>query len=78
MSLSIKITEENYRRLSSLSGKLREKYQKPASINDAISFLYERKKISELAGTWKMSDEEVKETMGDLKRGWSKWKAKSA
>ena len=78
MLVSIKITEENYRRLSSLSGKLREKYQKPASINDAISFLYERKKISDLAGTWKMSDEEVKETMGDLKKGWSKWKAKSA
>ena len=78
MSLSIKISEDKYRRLSSLSGKLREKFRKPVSINDAISFLYERKKISDLAGTWKMSDEEVKETMGDLKRGWSKWKAKSA
>ena len=78
MPMSIKISEENYRRLNTLSGKLREKFHKPVSINEAISFLYERKKISDLAGTWKMSDEEIKAFMGDLKKGWSKWKIKSA
>lgn len=78
MPVSIKISEENYRMLCSLSGKLREKLHKPASINDAISFLYKRRKISDLAGTWKMSDNEAEKFMADLKEGWKKWKTRSA
>lgn len=76
--MSIKISEENYRRLAALSGKLRESLHKPVSINDAISFLYSRRKISDLAGAWKMSDKEAEEFMTNLKEGWKKWKIKSA
>ena len=75
MSVSIKISEENYKRLSSLSGDLRTKMQKPISLNDAISYLYEKKDLSELAGSWKMSDGEADEFMLDLKKGWKKWKS---
>ena len=32
---------------------------KPVSINEALSYLYKRRKISELAGTWKMNDKEA-------------------
>lgn len=78
MPLSIKISEENYKVLSVLSGRLREKLHKPVSINDAISFLYKRRKISELAGAWKMSDKEAENFMSELKEGWKKWKIKSA
>lgn len=78
MALSIKISEENYKALSSLSGKLREKLQKPVSINDAISFLHRRRKISDLAGAWKMSSKEAEELIEGLKEGWKKWKIKSA
>lgn len=78
MSMSIKISEENYRRLAALSGKLREMLHKPVSINDTISFLYSKRKISDLAGTWKMSDKEVEGFMSDLKEGWKRWKIKSA
>ena len=78
MSISIKISEDNYRELCSLSGKLREKLHKPVSINDAISFLYKRKNISELAGAWKISDKEVQQFITELKEGWKKWKIKSA
>ena len=77
MPVSIKISEENYKRLSSLSGRLRESLERPVSINEAISFLYKKGKISDLAGTWKMSDKEAGEFTSTLKEGWKKWKIKS-
>jgi len=77
MSISIKISEENYKRLSSLSGRLRNKLHKPISVNEAISFLYKKRKISDLAGTLKMNDKEVSEFMKNLKKGWGRWKIKS-
>ena len=78
MPISIKVSEENYRMLCSLSGKLRESLHKPVSINEAISFLYKKGKISDLAGTWKMSKNEAEEFLTSLKEGWNKWKIKSA
>jgi predicted CopG family antitoxin len=78
MPVSIKISEENYKKLSSLSGKLRERYQKPVSINDAIHFLYSKGKISDLAGSWSMSDKEAEDLAKNLRKGWSRWKTKSA
>lgn len=77
MAISIKISEENYRTLCGLSGRLREKLHKPVSINDAINYLYSRKKVSDLAGTWNMEDNEVEDFMADLRKGWKKWKIKS-
>jgi len=35
-------------------------------------------KISDLAGSWKMSDEEREEFMKSLKEGWKRWEIKSA
>ena len=78
MPISIKISEDNYKMLCSLSGKLREKLHKPVSINEAISFLYKGRKISDLAGAWKMNDKEAEEFMGELKKGWKKWTIRSA
>ena len=78
MHVSIKISEDNYRMLSSLSGKLRERLQKPVSINDAISYLYKRGKISDLAGAWNMGDKEAEDFMAGLREGWKRWKIKSA
>ncbi len=78
MHVSIKISEENYRRLCFLSGKLREELHKTVSINDAISFLYNRRKLSDLAGSWKMSDMEAKSFMEDVRKRWKGWKIKSA
>ena len=77
MALSIKISEQNYKILCELSGRLREKLHKPVSINDAISYLYSRRKVSDLAGTWKMSEKEVEEFTADLREGWGRWKIKS-
>ena len=78
MPVSIKISDENYRMLCSLSGKLREKMHKPVSINDAICFLYSKRKLSDLAGALKMSDAEISDFSEKLKKGWSAWKTKYA
>lgn len=78
MQISIKVSEENYKRLSALSGELREKLQKPVSINEAISFLYSKRKISDLAGAWKMSNEEAGDLSRNLRKGWKKWATRSA
>jgi predicted CopG family antitoxin len=73
MSVSIKISEDNYKKLSVLSGTLREELKKPVSLNDAISYLYKKKKLSEFAGKWKMSDENLNKMKSDLREGWSNW-----
>ncbi len=78
MSVSIKVSEENYRMLCSLSGRLRGELQRPVSINDAIGFLHRRGRLSDLAGAWNMSDKEAESFMKSLKEGWSRWKAKYA
>jgi len=78
MLKSIKISAENYEKLCSISGKLTEKFNRPVSINEAISFLYKKKGLSEIAGTWKMEDKEVEEIKESLKRGWKNWKIKFA
>jgi len=38
-----------------------------------MSIPNKRKKISDLAGTWKMSDEEVDEFMHGLRKGWKQY-----
>ena len=78
MAISVKISEENYKNLCAISGKLQEKIQKPVSINEAIKFLCMKKKLSELAGTWEMSCKEAEEFTKELNKGWKKWKIKSA
>lgn len=71
---SIKVSEETYKRLVELAGKLQAELKKPVSIEDAIRYLM-RRKISDLAGSWDVSDEEVREIKESLKRGWSTWKS---
>lgn len=77
MSISVKISEENYEKLCELSGKLTAKLHRPVSINDAISFLYRKKKLSDLAGAWVIRDEEVDSFKKNLKKGWKQWGKRS-
>lgn len=79
MPISIKVSEENYKWLNALSGELRERLQRPVSINEALTFLHQKKaqKLSDLAGTWQMSDKDAKHFLESLKKGWTKWKISS-
>ncbi len=71
---SIKLSEETYRELVELAGKLQAEFKKPVSIEEAIKYLL-RRKISDLAGSWDVSDEEVRKIKESLSKGWRTWKS---
>jgi len=71
---SIKLTEETYRKLVELAGKLQSELKRPVSIEDAIKYLMKRR-ISDLAGSWEISDDEVREVKESLRKGWRTWKS---
>lgn len=79
MEKTIKVKEETYRKINALVGLLREKEKKPVSMNDAISkALAEVKvakpKLSDFAGSWKMSDAEAKRLKKEIRDVWKTWK----
>jgi len=70
---SIRLSEETYRKLVEIAGRLQAELKKPLSIEDAIKYLIKRK-ISDLSGSWEISDEELLEIKESLKKGWKAWK----
>jgi len=70
---SIRISHDIYEKLVEIAGKLQMDNKKPASIEDAIKYLL-WKKISDLAGSWEIEDNEIKEIKESLEKGWKNWK----
>lgn len=70
---SIRISEATYKRLMKIAGKLQMENKKSVSIEDAIKHLMKRR-ISDLAGSWEMDDDEVNEIKESLRKGWKDWK----
>ena len=77
-SKSIKVSKETYAELSEIAGELQLKLKRPVSIEEAIKHLTKRRKkgikISDLAGSWKMSDKEAAEIKASLGEAWKNWK----
>ncbi|RLI77800.1 hypothetical protein DRP07_11805 [Archaeoglobales archaeon] len=71
---SIKLTEETYKKLVEIAGKLQSELKKPVSIEDAIKYLLKRR-ISDLAGSWDVSDEEIHAIKKSLDEGWKTWRS---
>ncbi len=71
---SIKLSEETYRKLVELAGRLQFELKRPVSIEEAIKYLM-RRRISDLAGSWEVSDEEVKEIKESLRKRWRAWRS---
>jgi len=78
MSKTVRVDDATYRKLSEYAGELQSKLKRPVSINEAIRYLTREipvnNRISDLAGTWKTTDEEIEEIMTDLRRGWENWR----
>ncbi len=70
---SIKISEETYKKLVEMAGRLQAELKRSVSIEDAIKYLM-RRKISDLSGSWDVSDEEAQEIKEFLRKGWKAWK----
>ena len=67
----IKISEPNYEWLCKIAGKMQTEQKKIVSIDEALTQLRRSKPMSELAGSWKMSDKEAGELLAGIKKGWS-------
>ena len=80
-SKTIKISEENYKWLLREAAELQKKRGQIITFDIALSEQkakkMKKKKLSDLAGRWKMSDEEWKIIKKDIKRGWRGWKIPS-
>lgn len=71
---TIKVSETNYRNICEYAGTLQQEWGEPVSLDKALSHLFRKGKISDLAGRWKMTDKEETEMMKSLRRGWKSWK----
>lgn len=78
MARSVRVEERTYRKLSQTAGKLQSVWGRPVSIDEAISYLLkaprEENKISDLAGSWEISEREAKEIERLLREAWSRSK----
>ncbi len=78
---TIKISKETYVKLSRVAGELQIRFKRPVSLDEAVEYLLslkrggKRLKITDLAGSWNMSDEEWAEIRVSLAEAWRKWKA---
>jgi predicted CopG family antitoxin len=79
-SKTIRLDMETYNELCRIAGVLQTQLGHPISLGDAIKFLLDRtrkkNRISDLAGTWDVTDEEIKEIKESLEKGWMQWKIK--
>jgi len=76
MSRTVRVDEETYRKLSVHAGRLQGNHGRPVSINEAIKDLTEPKpsRVTDLAGSWSITEREYKKIMDSLAEGWSRWK----
>jgi len=78
---TIKITEETYAKLAEVAGELQMKLKRPVSLDEAVKHLLEHKerqrgaKITDLAGSWDMSDKEWAKIKASLAEAWRRWKS---
>jgi len=75
---TVKISKETYARLSEIAGELQIRLKRPVSLDEAMRYLISLKgkgvKITDLAGSWDVSDEEVAEMRASLAEAWKKWR----
>ena len=76
-SKTVKISNENYVWLVHLAAELQKRYSKQISFDEVISTLKEGKiksnKISDLAGSWNISEKEAEKMKKNMRKRWKKW-----
>ena len=75
---AVKISKETYAELSAIAGELQVKLKRHVSIEEAMKHLINRRKkgtkISDLAGTWDITDEELRAIKESISQAWEQWK----
>jgi predicted transcriptional regulator len=74
---AIKVSKETYAKLNEIAGELQVKLRRSVSIEEAMKDLIKRRekgrKISDLAGSWNITDTEFKEIKTSIDESWKKW-----
>jgi predicted CopG family antitoxin len=74
---TVRIDEETYQRLCEQAGELQVALKRSVSMDDTIRYLTGSlkapNKISDLAGSWKVSEKELETLKKDLREGWKTW-----
>lgn len=75
---TVKISEETYAKLSEIAGELQTRLKRPVSLDEAMKYLISLKgkgvRITDLAGSWDISEEELMEIKASLTEAWRKWR----
>ncbi len=74
---SIKVSDETYSELFRIAGEIQAETRCPVSVDETLKRILKLKKpakISDLAGTWDISDEEMAEINASLHKRWKAWK----
>ena len=75
---TIKISKETYNELCAIAGELQMKLKRPVSLEEAMEHLISLRgkgaKITDLAGSWSITDEELREIRASLGEAWKKWR----
>jgi len=75
---TVKISEETYAKLSEIAGELQTRLRRPVSLDEAMRYLISLKgkgvRITDLAGSWDISEEELMEIKASLTEAWRKWR----
>jgi len=75
---TIKVSKETYGKLCAIAGKLQTELKRPVPLEEAMRYLVDLQekglKISDLAGSWDVTEEEVAEIRASLAEAWRKWR----
>ncbi len=73
---TIRVSDDIYRELNRVAGKLRQELGHPVSMDDVLEHLLKTGglKASDFQGAWKMSDAEAEDLVKSLRKHWSRWK----
>lgn len=82
MAKSIRVDEKTYMKLCEHAGKLQAGLKRPVSIDETIRHLIKisepTNRITDLAGAWRVTEDEVLKIEQSLRKGWQGWKPRSA
>lgn len=74
---TVKISKETYAKLSEIAGELQMKLKRPVSLDEAMKYLLSLRgkgvKITDLAGSLDISEQELAEIKASLAEAWRKW-----
>jgi predicted MarR family transcription regulator len=70
----VNVSKETFAELSVVAGKLQVKLKRPVSIEEALKHLIRQrergKKITDLAGSWDVTDEEAEKIKASISQVW--------